>query len=341
MKKVITFLLVMVMVLSISGCGQKQQETPQQSGTQSANTEQSDKVIVLRAGSTMPKEGNYIKGLEVFKEKVEEYTNNRVEVKIFPNSELGNERDLIEGVALGTIEMCISSTGPLPNISPDFMVFDLPFIIADRKYAYEVMDGDLGNKILGTLEPKGIKALGFWENGFRYITSNKPIIHPEDAKGLKIRTMENDVHIETFKQLGANPTPMAWSEVFTALQQGTIDAHENAMTTIDTAKIYEVQKYLSLTGHFYSPAVVMINKKLFDSFPKDIQDAILKAEKEARAWERNYCEELDVTLVKAVKDKGMQVTEVDKAEWQKACAGVYEAFKDKINPEYIKVLSGK
>lgn len=335
MKKLLLSFMVVIIATGamfiLAGCGG--------SNTDQGSTGNKDKKIVLRVGTTTAPDGHYVKGLEQFKEKVAKYSNDRVVVEIFHSSQLGNERDLIEGVSAGTLEMTLISSAPLTNFSTDFMLFDLPFIITDRQKAYEFMDGDIGQKILATLEPKGIKGLGFWENGFRHITNDKkPIVHPADVKGLKIRTMENPVHQETFKQLGALPTPMAWGEVFTALQQGTIDGQENPLEIINSAKVYEVQKYISLTGHFYSPAVLLINKKLFDGFPKDIQDAILKAEKEARDWERNYSAERDNILVQELKDKGITVTEVDKAEWEKAVEAVYTKFEDKINPEYIKAL---
>ncbi|KJS82884.1 MAG: C4-dicarboxylate ABC transporter substrate-binding protein [Peptococcaceae bacterium BICA1-8] len=337
MKKFIGCLLIIVLLLSLTACSnQKPAEQSKQEEPKVAEK------IVLRIGMTAEADSHYGKGLLQFKEKLEKYSENKVAVKIFPSSQLGNERDLIEGVGAGTIEMCISSTGPLPNFSSNFMLFDLPFIVTDRQKAYQVMDGSVGQEILATLEPKGIKALGFWENGFRNITNNKaPIVHPADVKGMKIRTMENPVHIETFKLLGAYPTPMAWGEVFTSLQQGTIDGQENPLVILDTAKVYEVQKHVSLTGHFYSPSVIMINKKLLDGFPKDIQEAVFKAEKEAREWERNYSSELDKSLVKALTEKGMVVTEVDKMEWQQAVSPVYDKYLGKINPEYIKALTGK
>ncbi|MFZ5644696.1 MAG: TRAP transporter substrate-binding protein [Bacillota bacterium] len=333
MRKFWGFVLVLLLTLSLAACG----------GNKAADSPaDSSKKIVLRVGTTTAPDGHYVKGLQQFKEKVEAYSNNKVEVNIFHSSQLGNERDMIEGVAAGTLEMTLISSAPLTNFSSDFMLFDLPFIITDRNKAYQVMDGDVGKQLFATLEPKGIKGLGFWENGFRNVTNNKkPIVHPADVKGLKIRTMENPVHLETFKQLGAMPTPMAWGEVFTALQQGTIDGQENPLAIIDSAKVYEAQKHVSLTGHFYSPAVFLMNKNLFDGFPKDVQEAILKAEKEARDWERNYSAELDVTLAKTLQEKGVTVTEVDKAEWQKACEPVWAKFQDKIKPEYIKALAEK
>lgn len=332
MKKIFILSLIVAMIFTVAACGNNE-------STQSSSD--SNKTVVLRIGNTTAPDSHYNKGLEVFKDKVEEYTNGSVEVKIYPSSELGDERDLVEGIAMGTVEMALVSTGPLANYSPDFMVFDLPFIVTDRDKAYEVMDGEVGQEVLDTLKPKGIKAMGFWENGFRNITNNdNPIVHPEDVKGMKIRTMENPIHIETFKTLGSTPTPMAWSEVFTALQQGTIDGQENPLAIIDTAKVYEVQKHVSLTGHFYSPAVLMINDKLFEGLSESQQDAILKAEKEARDWERNYSEELDNNLAKTLEEKGVTVTSVDKNEWQEAAKPVYDKFKDKINPKFIEALAG-
>ena len=297
--------------------------------------------IVLKIGMTTEIGGHYHSGAVHFKEQVEKYTDGRVRVDIFPSSQLGNERAMVEGVGMGFLEMCIVSTGPLPNFSPDFMIFDLPYIFKNRDEAFKAMDGEIGADILKSLEPMGIKALGFWENGFRHISNNKKsIIHPGDVKGMKIRTMENPIHQATFKTLGATPTPMAWGEVFVALQQGVIDGQENPLVIVYTTKLYEIQKHISLTGHFYSPAVFMISKQLFDGFPKDIQDAIVKAEKEARDYERQFSAQLDEQLVESLKNEGVAFADVDKDEWKNACAPVYDQFKSQINPKYLEALLG-
>lgn len=295
---------------------------------------------IMRIGTTTEPEGHYHKGLLQFKERVEKYTDGQVQVDIFLSSQLGNERDMIEGLSMGLMEGALTSSAPLANFSPDFLLLDLPYIVTDRAKAYKVMDGEVGQAILGTMKDKGVLAMGFWENGFRNVTNSKrPIVHPEDLKGLKIRTMENPIHQYTFEYFGATPTPMAWSEVFLALQQGTIDGQENPLVIIDTVKVYEVQKYISLTGHFYSPAVFMLSKQIFDSYPADIQEAIVKAEKEARDWERAYSAQLDDDLVKSMTEKGVLFNGVDKAEWQKACAPIYDKFQDRIKPEYIKAMT--
>ncbi|MCC8191240.1 MAG: DctP family TRAP transporter solute-binding subunit, partial [Planctomycetes bacterium] len=232
----------------------------------------------IRIGFTTDPGSPYWQGSSEFKRLLEEATNGELTVSIFPSAQLGSERDLIEGVALGTLEMCVCSTGALSNFSGDFMVLDLPYLGTSRDELFPVMDGPAGQAILATLEPKGIKAINFWENGFRNVMNNaKPIVHPEDLKGLKIRLMENPIHQATFTAFGALPVPMAWGEVLIALQQGTIDGNENALINILNDKIYEVQKHVSLTNHFFSPAVLMVNVDFFAMLSPDHQAAFLQA----------------------------------------------------------------
>ena len=293
--------------------------------------------IVIRAGTATEKDGSYVQGLEYFKKEVEEYSNGKIEIQIFPSSTLGNERDLIEGISLGTVEMAVSSTAPLGNFSDEFKIFDMPYLFSDLQKGYAFMDGDYGKQILGSLDSIGIKAIGFWENGFRNITNSKrPMVKPEDVKGIKIRVQENEIHQETFKQLGALPTPMAWGEVFTSLQQGTIDAQENPLVIILTNKLWEAQKYMSLTEHFYSPAVMIMNKALFDGLEPSLKDAIIKAEQEARTFERNFNQEIGAKAIQQMKDNGMTVNEVDKTPWIEATKPIYDKFRSKLNPEYLK-----
>ena len=296
----------------------------------------------IRIGFTTDPNSPYWQGSSEFKRLLEENTGGNVTVSIFPSAQLGSERDLIEGVALGTLEMCVCSTGALSNFSGDFMVLDLPYLGTSREELFPVMDGPAGKAILATLEPKGIKALNFWENGFRNVMNNaKPIVHPEDLKGLKIRLMENPIHQATFRAYGAMPVPMAWGEVLIALQQGTIDGNENALINILNDKIYEVQKHVSLTNHFFSPAVLMINVDYFNMQTPEIQEAILKSAEGAKVFQRKYCVDKEGELIGELKKLGMTVTEVDRTEWQKASAPVYEEFRSKIKPEYLEAFGIK
>lgn len=295
--------------------------------------------IELKFGTTNQENTVYFQAMKLLKEEAEKRDPD-LKISLFPNSELGGERDLVEGVAMGTVEMCYTSSGPLSSISSQFIVFDLPFIVKDRETVYQVFDGPLGAEVLKELEGKGIKGFGFWDGGYRFLTNDKgPILHPSEIKGMKIRTMENPVHVRSFVVMGANPTPMAWPEVFSAIQQGVIQGHENNMASIYNTKIYEIQRYVSLTGHFYSPGAVLINKALFDSLPEKAKTALVEAEKVARDWERKQIVKDEEDLAKKLTELGVTVSIVDKNEWFEASKATVDSFKDKINMKIYEALA--
>ncbi|MBE1424237.1 tripartite ATP-independent transporter DctP family solute receptor [Desulfomicrobium macestii] len=296
--------------------------------------------MVLRVSITLDPSSHYYKGLEMLDKLLKERTNGDLSLEIYHSAQLGSERDAVEGVSLGTLEMTLSSTGPLGNFTKDFMIFDLPFIIQDREKAYAWMDGPEGKRILDSLLGQNIVGLSIWENGFRHLTnSQRPVVNPEDAKGLKIRLMENPVHLATFRALGAYPTPMPFGELFTAMQQKTVDGQENPLVIIETSKFYEVQNQLALSGHFYSPAILLINKTVWEEKLTEAQRAIfMEAAAEARDWERNYSREMDTKLAETLKSRGMNVTEPDKKVWKEAVASVYKEFEGTIGKDAIQSL---
>lgn len=297
------------------------------------------KTITLRLGHAVVETHPYHLGAVKFAELIKERTNGQIQIKIFPNHILGNERDMVEGLQLGTIDMVVTSTGPIGGFAPKMMAVDFPFIFRNREHAYKVLDGDIGKLLLSDLEKVGIKGLAFWENGFRNITNSKrPINKPEDLKGIKIRVMENKVHIASFKALGANPTPMAWSEVFTALQQGTIDAQENPIPIIYNFKLYEVQKYLSMTQHFYSPALLLMSKTKFASLPKKTQEIFVKTAIEVATYERNLIKEQEDKQIGLLKEKGMIINYPDREPFRLATKKVYDEFKDKVGADIINAI---
>ena len=343
MRKITKISLAVVFAaLSLCACSnQNTENSAQSSQTQEADSSQppaEDEVIVIKAAVTANDEGAHALGLFKMEEAIEEYTNGRVDFQVYTNSQLGSEREIVEGIGLGTIECGVVSTGPLPNFVPDFMVLDLPYLIKDKEKAFPLLDGEIGAGMMSKLESIGIKGMSFWDNGFRYITSVDPVIHPEDLRGMKIRTMENEVHMATFQLLGATPTPMAISEFLTAVRQGTVDGHENVMVSISMNKVYEVNPSISLTKHFYSAAPFLVNLDFYNSLPDDIREAFDKAEAEAMAWEREYCENLDEELQAEMETQGAVFYEVDIDEWAKATEGVYEQYKDKIDPALIEVF---
>lgn len=296
--------------------------------------------ITVRVAHTIAPDSHYQKGLEHLGKLLDEASNGRISLEIFHSSQLGSERDAIEGVSMGTLEMTLVSSAPLANFTNAFLVFDLPFIIQDRQKAYEWMDGPEGKKILDSVLSKGMVGLGIWENGFRMLTnSKKAVAKPEDLKGLKIRLMENPIHVGTFKTLGAYPVPMPFGELFTALQQGTVDGQENPLIIISTSKFAEVQKYLSLMGHFYVPAILLVSKDFWDNTLDDELRAIFtEAELKARAWERDFCIESEKQLADSLKNQGMEVTVPDKAAFFEAVQPVYKDFEEKVGKEVIQKL---
>lgn len=338
MKKRVALILLIVMILSLTACGTNGNSEPAKPASN-----ETVKEIVLKAGHSVAPTHPYHLGLEKFAQLINERTNGKIKIEIFHSAQLGNERDMIEGLQMGTIDMVVSSTGPMGGFEPKMLVVDLPFLFRDREHAYKVLDGEIGKELLSTLPSKGIVGLAFWENGFRHITnSKKPINGPEDIKGLKIRTMENQVHMDSFKELGADPTPMAWSEVFTALQQKVIDGQENPIPIIYTQKIYEVQKNLALTEHFYSPSLLLMSKAKLDSLDADTQRILADTALEVAAYERGLIKEMEDKQIDELKGFGVKVTTPDKAKLQEAVAPVYKKYESQFSKELIdKIINTK
>jgi tripartite ATP-independent transporter DctP family solute receptor len=281
---------------------------------------------------------SYLAGKK-FEELVEAKLPGKYDVQVYANAQLGDDVRATEGVRMGTLEMVATSASPLTGLVPEFNVFDLPFIVPSEKAADAIYDGPVGAKLAAALEPKGIKLLAYYENGFRQLTNSvREVKAPADLKGLKIRTMQNPIHLDAFRAMGANPTPMPFSEVFTALQQKTIDGQENPIPTIWLSKFYEVQKYVSLTGHVYGPHILLIGKKLFDSFPAEDQKVIAEAAKESAVYQRTVNRKMNSDFVADLKKAGITVIELSpeqKKAFQEACAPVYASWEPKIGKELM------
>lgn len=278
--------------------------------------------------------------IDTFAQEVAKRTNGRYKIETFYNGSLGGERESIESVQLGTQALAFSSTGPVPNFVPETKILDVPFLFRDKAHARAVLDGPIGQDLLKKFEAKGFKALGWAENGFRHMTNSKRAVNaPEDLKGLKMRTMENPVHIAAYKGFGIVTTPMAFPEVFTALQQGTVDGQENPLSVIIAAKFDQVQKHLSLTGHVYSPCIWVMNKGMFDKLSAEDQKHFLEAAKEATKANRARVDQDDAKGVADLRAKGMNVVEnVDKAKFVKALATVNADFEKQFGKDNIEKI---
>lgn len=341
LAKLFTLLLVIsLLAAAISGCGGSSSQpsaSPEGGGGGSPAPAAPANAVLLKAGHVLNDTHAYNLGFLRVAELIDERTGGALKLEVFPNSTIGNERDLIEGMQLGTTDMAVVSTGPLSGFSSAFLVLDLPFIFNSYESAYRVLDGEIGQGMLESLTENQMIGIAFWENGFRNVTSKMEVRLPEDVKGIKIRTMEAEVHMATFNSLGAIATPMAWGEVYTALQQGTIDAQENPLANIYLNKMHEVNPYINMTGHFYAPAPVLMSKKTYDSLPPEQQQIIVDAVKECVDYERQCIHDGEEEYMQALKDEGAYVIEdIDKAVWRAACQPVYDQYRDIIGEDLIK-----
>ncbi len=283
--------------------------------------------IIIKAGHSAAATEPYQVGFEHFKKRVEELTKGKVEVQIFPNRALGNERDMIEGLLLGTLQVTAPSNAVMAGFVAETKVFDLPFLFRDRKHMYSVMDGPVGAELGDKMRAKGFRLLSYYEAGIRHIMTNKKSLTKlDDLKGLKIRTMENPVHLEAFRAMGASPLPMAYGEVYTALQQGVIDGAEAANTNYEAQKFYEVAPNWAMIAWTTLVADMIMGEKFYQSLPPDVQKAVVQAAQESALVEREaYAKSEDVALAQ-LKAKGVKITTPDPAPFRAASQSMYAKF---------------
>ncbi|MYZ43433.1 TRAP transporter substrate-binding protein [Schauerella aestuarii] len=293
----------------------------------------------LRMAYALSTSSHYGAGGNAFAKSLENSSAGKYKVQQFANSALGGEREVIEGLQLGTIDLAIVSTGATLNFVPETGVFDIPFLLRDLPHARAVLDGPTGQNMLAKFPKRGLIALAWGEQGFRHLTNNvRPVATPADAKGLKIRTTENPIHIAAFRQIGILPTPMAWPEVATALQQGTIDGQENPLSVITSAKLSQIQKYLSLTGHVYGPALVLMSPSVYDGLSDKEKAAFQQAGKDSARAMRDYVDAIEINGVEQLKKEGMQVTEVDRDAFAKAVEPAYPEYYKKFDKALIQSI---
>jgi tripartite ATP-independent transporter DctP family solute receptor len=277
-----------------------------------------------------------------FAKLIEERTKGQVKVQVYPTSQMGNERELYEALMMGTLEMGSISTSSIASFSRESGVWDLPYVFRDSGHAYRVLDGPVGNKVNEfALKKTGVRFIGYFENGWRHMTNKtRPINKPEDLNGLKIRAMSAPVMIETIRALGANPVPVAWGETYMALQQGVADGQENPHVNTYGAKLYEVQKYVSLTGHVYNPQAFCVNDKFYQGLPADLRKLITTTATEVIEQARRESQELDSDYLKKLVDKGMIVnTPPSLSPFRAKGKAVYDKFAAQIGgPELINEI---
>jgi tripartite ATP-independent transporter DctP family solute receptor len=284
----------------------------------------------LKMAHTLPASDTHHLAAQRFAEAVKQRTNGQIQIEVHAGGALGNDPSILQNLRLGALDMGFTGNPFFSSFVPKLNVLDLPYLFTSFEHVYRVVDGPVGNQLLAELEQHQLKGLAFWEIGFRNITNSKrPILRPDDLKGIKIRTTPNPGHVAAFQALGASPAPLAFPEVYLALQNGTVDAQENPINLIYASKFFEVQKHLSLTQHAYTVSVVAMNLAKFSSLAPDQQRAILEAAREAAVQQRKMNRDIEGENLAKMKQAGLAVVEkVDPKPFQ-------DALGDKIKKTYV------
>lgn len=279
-------------------------------------------------------------GARYFAKLVDEKSGGKITVNVYSNSALGDNRSMIESLQRGTLDFCLPAVANLAAFTSSTKLFDLPFLFINNKHAETVLDGEIGQDILKSLSDKGLVGLSWWVQGWRELsTKDKPVHHPSDMKGQKIRVQDNEIHIAFWDQLGASATTMAYSELFTALQQGVVDAQENPVSNIKLSGFGEVQGYIIKTDHIYDPVPLVISKKTWEKLDPAAQAIIQEASVEAGRFERDFCYKFDEDILKEYEAAGkvqvIYLTDDEKAEFRKAVQPVYDKYAGQIGQDTI------
>lgn len=337
MRKLLTLVLCLCLVAAVTaGCGGSK-EAPAKQAAPAAK--------VIKLGHCHPPDSQFHLGSLKFAELVGQMTNGQIKIEIYHSSQLGDEPELSEAVRMGTNDMALLATGNVAKFEPKFNMFDLPFLFRDHAHADKVFAGEVGTYLAGELDKKGMKILDYWESGFRHYVNNKrPLKDPADMQGLKMRVPNWPVLTAATQAMGANCVPMPFSEIYLACQQGVVDGQEGPVFAIKSGKMYEVQKYMVLDGHTYTPMVLVINPKLFASLTPEQQKALTAAAKEAGVYERKILRDKEAEEIKFLETTGKMTIEKnpDKLKWREATKSVYAQFGDKFGKDLIqKVIDTK
>lgn len=328
-KTLLLLFLIVTVLLTMTACTK----------SKPTNVTNNDSVYVLKVGIDKSSSHAFAKGLEVMNEELKELTNNKVELKIYTDSVLGSEREMTESLILGNLDMTVN--GMLGSYEPLFNVLDAPYLFINRDQIRAFHESDSFSMLTKSLEENSnIKVLNYFEGGFRQVTNNtKPIYTPDDIKGMKMRVPEMEAMKLTFAALDTVVTPMNSKELYSALQQGTVDGQENPYANIYNNHFQDVQNYVSATNHQYNSGYIYMSKSKFDSLPKEYQTALMDASLKASKWNVDYAEKNDDLFKQKLIDEGMEFNEVDLDAFQIATEGVYETFYKNYGDEAKKLVN--
>ena len=294
---------------------------------------ESDEVITIRFGHGSAEANERHLAVMEFKELVEDKSNGQIKVEVFPNEQLGSEAEMIESVTFNDLQMVAASA--FSQYDQRISVFELPYLFETPEQAWKVLDGKVGDEVAELFLEDNLRILTYFENGFRHVTSNQPVRTQNDLAGLKIRTPEFSLSLNTFKAFGSNPTPMAFGELYMGLQQGTVDAQENPVANIYASKFQEVQDYLNLTGHQYMPLPVAISDEFWQSLSAENQQVIEESSQQAAQFHRDLVQRNEEAMLKELQADGMEIIQPDTGSFKKAASKVQEEFKAKFGDRLV------
>ncbi|MGY4690763.1 TRAP transporter substrate-binding protein [Salibacterium sp. K-3] len=339
MEKIKLFTVSALLMTGMTACGLDQSteeggSRDTASGNEGGSSTSEDSEYEITFGHVVSADTAKGKAAEHFGELLEEKTDGGISVEVLPDSQLGSDREIIEQMQSGTVQMNAPFTGVLPSFAPEYQVFDLPYLFEDKDHAYNSMNGELGDKLNSYLEESGVKVLGYWDGGFKHFTnSERPIETPEDMDGLKMRASQSPLISAQFETLNAGGISIDFSELYTALQQGTVDGQENPLSNIVTKKFYEVQDYMTYSAHAYMGYVLMISDQFYQDLPSEYQSAVDEAAAETTEWQWEKAAEDEEEYRKVVENSDMQVTELSedqKQQFKEATQSVYDVYKEEV-----------
>ncbi|WP_153722636.1 TRAP transporter substrate-binding protein [Sporosarcina cascadiensis] len=316
--KLISHLVIsLVLLLFIAGCSDKDQKV---------SGETNEKYVIKFAHVVNPTTAKG-KAAEKFKELIEERTDGQITVEVFPDSQLGSDREILEQMQSGAIQMNAPFTGVLPSFSKEYEVFDLPYLFEDRDHAYEATNGELGSMLGEKLKSQGLHVLGFWDGGFKHLTNSvRPIETPKDMSGLKIRTSQSPLLITQFKAVNASGVSIDFAELYTALQTGTADGQENPLSNVISKRFYEVQDYITLSEHGYMGYVLTISDKFYQDLPDNLKSDVDEVAKEVTEWQWKDSIADEEGYMKTLKESGIEITELTTEQKQAFRVAMEEAY---------------
>lgn len=353
LKKMLMNIVLCTSMLAVTACGssskkeisaatsatetsKEMKETKtEETGTETQTFEKPKEAIIMKIGVAVAETHPQYKALEFFKEKLEEKTNGGIEVQLFANSQMGNERDMIEGLQMGSLEGAKTSTAVLSGFAPAYMAFDLPYVFTSKEKLFEVLDGEIGDEYKQMVEDVGLHTLTFFYAGARDFYTTKEIHTAADLKGQKIRVMESPLMVASINAMGAIATPLPASEVYSAIQQDVVQGAENSPAICLSQKHYEVTKYFTLTEHFMTPDVINLSKAWYDSLSDEYRQAVDECGELLRLEERRLWDEAEKESLAELEKNGMVINEVDKSSFSDAVKPVYTEYESQIGKELM------